>query len=394
MSTIKDYSFGTAVYDIRYTPDKFLQMSNDDFEPFRIFIEELDSSQCIFFTNQQVKSRHYDFKKGVYVFSGVINEDDYETIKLLKNSIKNKTYNQYIKNVQIVESTMKSFTEVYVSLDHSFKGYVANFYEYYDDLGTLNFEFVICHRKVLYRDDIFIKRMNNGVLLIGEVKEIARITIPIAKSEKDYKREIKKGKLSNLQVGNTFWAIGGICLATLAIAGAVATGGVATIVITALFAGNTIVSNSYSIYLDYNDRDDEMDLDTLYNNPLKFSMGELMAEIFGEDSRTLGHTGYYVSELVLGGKGLKDFKKGFKIKTLFKKRRIWSERIPGLGRLEGMERVVRWDRVIYNGYQVADGVNGIVINSKGLKNSLKELNKTLLEKDKKVGDKVEKKKGK
>lgn len=372
---LNDYVFSSGVYGID-SFDSLFQFSklreqtiNTNFM-FRLLIQELDMTDDIFFTGEQIKAKHFDYKNGVFAFAGVIHEKDYELIKLLKTAVKNKTFNQFIKNIRFVEAKMKNDKEVYVFCDYSFKGYIADFYEYYDNFGNLNFEFVICHRKVLYQDDILIKRMTNGILLIGKIEEPARITIPIAKNKRDYENKLKAGKLKNLQVGNTFWAIGGICLAILGIAGTVATGGTAVIAITVLFGANTIVSNSYSIYLDYNDRDDEMDLDTFYNNPLKFSMGELFA-IREEKNRELGHIVYHGSEIFLGAKGLQDIAKGFKVKSLFKFRNI-SMNHPVLGKLQGKERVLVLEKVLFNGYQVADGIKGVENNIQGANKAIKE----------------------
>lgn len=372
---LNDYVFSSGVYGID-SFDSLFQFSklrkqtiNTNFM-FRLLIQELDMTDDIFFTGEQIKAKHFDYKNGVFAFTGVIHEKDYELIKLLKTAVKNKTFNQFIKNIRFVEAKMKNDKEVYVFCDYSFKGYIADFYEYYDNFGNLNFEFVICHRKVLYQDDILIKRMTNGILLIGKIGEPARITIPIAKNKRDYENKLKAGKLKNLQVGNTFWAIGGICLAILGIAGTVATGGTAVIAITVLFGANTIVSNSYSIYLDYNDRDDEMDLDTFYNNPLKFSMGELFA-IREEKNRELGHIVYHGSEIFLGAKGLQDIAKGFKVKSLFKFRNI-SMNHPVLGKLQGKERVLVLEKVLFNGYQVADGIKGVENNIQGANKAIKE----------------------
>lgn len=372
---LNDYVFSSGVYGID-SFDSLFQFSklreqtiNTNFI-FRLLIQELDMTDDILFTGEQIKAKHFDYKNGVFAFAGVIHEKDYELIKLLKIAVKNKTFNQFIKNIRFVEAKMKNDKEVYVFCDYSFKGYIADFYEYYDNFGNLNFEFVICHRKVLYQDDILIKRMTNGILLIGKIEEPARITIPIAKNKKDYETKLKAGKLKNLQVGNTFWAIGGICLAVLGVAGTVATGGTAVIAITVLFGANTIVSNSYSIYLDYSDRDDEMDLDTFYNNPLKFSMGELLA-LRDEEARSLGHALYHGSEFFLGAQGLYSLTKGFKIKSLFKCRNI-SINHPVLGKLQGKERVLVLEKVLFNGYQFADGIKGVENNIQGANKAIKE----------------------
>lgn len=372
---LNDYVFSSGVYGVD-SFDSLFQFSklreqtiNTNFM-FRLLIQELDMTDDILFTGEQIKAKHFDYKNGVFAFAGVIHEKDYELIKLLKTAVKNKTFNQFIKNIRFVEAKMKNDKEVYVFCDYSFKGYIADFYEYYDNFGNLNFEFVIYHRKVLYQDDILIKRMTNGILLIGKIEEPARITIPIAKNKRDYENKLKAGKLKNLQVGNTFWAIGGICLAVLGVAGTVATGGTAVIAITVLFGANTIVSNSYSIYLDYSDRDDEMDLDTFYNNPLKFSMGELLA-LRDEEARSLGHALYHGSEFFLGAQGLYSLTKGFKIKSLFKFRNI-SINHPVLGKLQGKERILVLEKVLFNGYQFADGIKGVENNIQGANKAIKE----------------------
>lgn len=381
MSTLQDFSFSTYSCDINYFLNKLYEKrpeENFKITPretdclFNVFISEFDTSknENIFFTGKQIKSKHYDLKNGIFVFAGVIHETDVETINLIKNTMRNKTYNQFIKNIVITHGVMKDEDEINVVREFSFKGFVCEFLEYYDRFGNFNFEFVICKRKVMYRDDILIKRLDNGLLLIGKVEKPAKITIPIAKSKKSYTQKLKKGKLKNLQVGNTFWAIGGICLAVLGVAGTVATGGTAAIAITVLFGANTIVSNSYSIYLDYNDRDDEMDLDTLYNNPLKFSIGELLAQK-DESRREVGHVIYHGLEIFLGIKGLQGMAKGFKIKSLFKTRNISaSHKI--LGELQGKEKVVNLEKVLFNGYQVVDGVNGVQNNVKGFNKAIKE----------------------
>ena len=381
MNTLQDFSFSTYSCDINYflnklhekRPEgKFKITPRETDSLFNVLISELDTSknENIFFTGKQIKSKHYDLKNGIFVFAGVIHETDIETINLITNTMRNKTYNQFVKNIVITHGVMKNEDEINVLREFSFKGFVCEFFEYYDRFGNFNFEFVICKRKVMYRDDILIKRLDNGLLLIGKVEKPAKITIPIAKSKKSYTQKLKKGKLKNLQVGNTFWAIGGICLAVLGVAGTIATGGTAAIAITVLFGANTIVSNSYSIYLDYNDRDDEMDLDRLYNNPLKFSMGELFA-MRGERNRKLGHATYHGAEIFLGTKGLQGLAKGFKVKSLFKTRNIFVKH-PVLGKLKGKEQVLMLEKVLFNGYQIADGV-------KGLENNAQEFNKAIKE---------------
>ncbi|MGL5022283.1 MAG: hypothetical protein ACRC5S_03195 [Cetobacterium sp.] len=331
---------------------------------FNVLIEELDKNKKnnIFFTGKQLKAMHSDVKNGIFVFRGIILETDKETLNLIKETSKGKTFNQFIKKIKITKAKMKNEDEVEVLREYSFKGFVSEFVEYYDDKNNYIFEFVICRRKILYRDDIFIKRLPNGILAIATVLEPAKITIPAP----------KKNKLKNLQVGNTFWAVSGIALATLGIAGAVATGGVATIAITFVYGANTIFSNSYSLYLDYNDRDDEMNLDKLYNNPLKFCFGKFATLIRNdEDFKKLGYIGYHGSELFLGGQGMIQLTKGFKIKSILESIKI-NMKHPVLGNLEGMEKVLSAEKLMFNILQFVDGTNGIYNNSTEFKSLTEE----------------------
>ena len=114
-----------------------------------------------------------------------------------------------------------------------------------------------------------------------------------------------------------------------------------------------------------------MDLDTLYNNPLKFSMGELFVASFSEKTRELRHLIYHGTEIFLGIKGLKELAKGFKIKSLIKTKTI-STSHPILGKLEGKERVLILEKVLFEGYQFTDGINGIYSNSQDFNQSIKE----------------------
>lgn len=337
---------------------------------FNVLIEELDKDKKnnIFFTGKQLKAMHSDVKNGIFVFRGVILETDKETLNLIKETSKGKTFNQFIKKIKITKAKMKNEDEVEVLREYSFKGFVSEFVEYYDDKNNYIFEFVICRRKILYRDDIIIKRLPDGILAIATILEPARITVPAP----------KKNKLKKLQVGNTFWAVSGIALATLGIAGAVATGGMAAIAVTFIYGANTIFSNSYSIYLDYSDRDDEMDLDTLYNNPLKFSFGELASKLRNENSRNFGHVIYHGSEIFLGGQGIAQLTKGFKIKSVLENVKI-NMKHPMLGKLEGMEKVLSAEKLMFNILQFTDGTNGIYNNSVEFKSLTEEIVKPKFE---------------
>lgn len=370
---LNDFNFST------YTTSKeiFLNMihekrpqDNIDLTPrdtsclFNVLIEELDKDKKnnIFFTGKQLKAMHSDVKNGIFVFRGVILETDKEMLNLVKETLKGKTFNQFIKQIKITKANMKNNNEVEVLREYSFKGFVSEFVEYYDDKNNYIFEFVICRRKILYRDDIFVKRLPNGILAIVTVQEPAKITIPIS----------KKNKLKNLQVGNTFWAVSGIALATLGIAGAIATGGFAAIAVTFVYGANTIFSSSYSIYLDYNERDNEMDIDTLYNNPLKFSFGELLGKGIGEEFRGVGHSVYYGSEVFLGVKGTIQLAKGFKVKSVLENIKI-NLKHPSLGNLEGMEKVMSGEKLMFNILQLIDGSKGVYNNSIEFKSTTEEI---------------------
>lgn len=160
-------------------------------------------------------------------------------------------------------------------------------------------------------------------------------------------------------------------LAVLGVAGTIATGGTAAIAITLLFVSNTIVSNTYSLYLDYNERDDEMDLDTLYNNPLKFSIAELVVQGSREEYRKAGHLLYHGAEIFLGVKGLQGLAKGFKVRSLFQTRNIFIKHSV-LGKLKGQEQVLMLEKVLFNGYQVVSGVKGLQNNTQEFNESIKE----------------------
>lgn len=327
---------------------------------FNVLIEELDKNkkENIFFTGKQLKAMYSDIKNGIFIFRGVISETDKETINLVKETMKGKTFNQFIKQIRITKGVLKENEEVNILREFRFKGFVSNFMEFYDNKNNYIFEFVVCRRKLLYRDDIFIKRLSNGMVCIAEVEEPIKMTIPITKG------------LKNLQVGNTFWAVSGIALATLAIGGSIGTVGAGALALTVIYGANTLISASYSIYLDYNGRDDEMDLDILYNNPLKFTFGKIAENMTGNSS--VGHMAYYGSEIFLGTKGLNEMRKAFKLKALFKNRSMVKKH-ELLGDLEGMEKILNLKKIGYDGYQGIDGTRGVYNNSKEFNQSAKEL---------------------
>ena len=376
------YNYTTSKEIFLNTINEKRPQDNHDITPrntevlFNVLIEELDKNkkENIFFTGKHLKAMYSDVKNGIFIFRGVILENDKETINLVKETMKGKSFNQFIKQIRITKGALKDNDEVNILREYRFKGFISNFMEFYDDKNNYVFEFVVCRRKILYRDDIFIKRLDNGMVCIARVTDPIKMTIPVAKSKKEYYQKVKKGKLKNLQVGNTFWAVSGIALATLAIAGSIGTVGAGALAITIVYGANTIMSGSYSIYLDYNDRDNEMDLDTLYNNPLKFILGEFFEKTI--DNRNTGHTLYHGSEIFLGGSGLKSIIKNFKFKSILKNRTLVKKH-ELLGELEGLEKVLNFKKIGYDTFQVTDGVRGIYNNSKDFEKSAKGIFKPI-----------------
>ena len=56
---------------------------------------------------------------------------------------------------------------------------------------------------------------------------------------------------------------------------------------------------------------------------------------------------------------------------MFKFRNI-SINHPVLGKLQGKERVLVLEKVLFNGYQVADGIKGVENNVQGVNKAIKE----------------------
>ncbi|MGL5592417.1 MAG: hypothetical protein ACRCX7_08860 [Cetobacterium sp.] len=376
---LEDFEFSN------YTTSKeiFLNMINEkrpqdnyDITPkntevlFNVLIEEIDKEkkENIFLTGKHLKAMHSDVKNGIFVFRGVIPETDKESLNLVKETMKGKTFNQYIKQIKITNGVLTNNGKINILREYKFKGFICCFYEFYDNKNNYIFEFVICRRKILYRDDIFIKRLRNGMLAIGVVTTPIKIIRPLAKNKTEYQKKIKQGKLKNLRMGSTFWAVSGIALASFAMIGSFGAVSAGALAVTILFGANTIISGSYSIYLDYNDRDNEMGLDTLYNNPLKFAFGKIAENMTGNVS--VGHTVYHGSEILLGGRGLKSIIKNFKFKSILKHRTLVKKH-ELLGNLEGMENVLNLKRVGYDTFQVTDGVRGIYNNTKDFEKSVR-----------------------
>ncbi|MGL5202136.1 hypothetical protein, partial [Cetobacterium sp.] len=257
--TSKD-SFIEYLYKQRHMENIKIDSRNTD-DLKNIIIEELDGSDKVVLTGKQIRSSTYDTKKGVFVIYGDILEDDNNTLKLNHMALTSKE-NQFIRDITIIHSNLIDDT-VYCNLHYIFKGYIINYYEYFDTKGNMKFELVLGSRKELYNDKIFVRRRLD-FLYIAEVQEVGEISLPVSK------KQLEK---SRLNVGDTFWACSGVVLATVTLAGTLGAAASAPVLvtITAIYAGNTLWSNARSIYLDWNERDDEINLDTWLNNPLKMS---------------------------------------------------------------------------------------------------------------------------
>lgn len=320
-----------------------------------VFIEELDKKDNILFTKKQIKSMYCDIKNGIFVFRGVINEKDTPQLKLIKNALKNRTFNQFIKNITITKAVMKDLKNVNILREFKFKGYIADFYEYYDNFGNFTFEFVLCRRKIIYRDDIYIKRTLEGFLVICIFEEVPKIVFPEPMK--------KKNKKKGLQADNAFWNTGSVGFGAMGLVsggkqiikfgaaamgmstvgvsgGAIITGAVVGTVVVIL-AGNAIWSGGYSLYLDYVGRDDEIELDTLKNNPVRFICENVVEGIFGKKYRNFGEVFYYLVEGALGifavNSGIRAIIKGFTKNKFFRVKKIRVIHST-LGSLEGAEK--------------------------------------------------------
>lgn len=227
----------------------------------------------------------------------------------------------------------------------------------------------------MYRDDIFIERISDGSLIIGIVESPAEIKIPFYKDKGNCKRKQKEGNLKNLQPGNTFWAVTGVILGTIAeISTIVHGGGILKVMITCVVAANTVWSNSYSIYLDLNERDNEMDLDTLINNPLKFRLGKFFEDIMGD--KKVGHTFYYGLELFSALQGQFSLIKDIKIANYFRVSKIKaSNPILGYFILDGMKNNLLMKKSLFDIYQTIDAGKGILESSKEFYNTIQEIKK-------------------
>ncbi|MGL4652463.1 hypothetical protein [Cetobacterium sp.] len=332
-----------------------------------IIIEELDGSDKVVLTGKQIRSSTYDTKKGVFVIYGDILEDDNNTLKLNHMALTSKE-NQFIRDITIIHSNLIDDT-VYCNLHYIFKGYIINYYEYFDTKGNMKFELVLGSRKELYNDKIFVRRRLD-FLYIAEVQEVGEISLPVSK---------KQLERSRLNVGDTFWACSGVILATVTLAGTLGAAASAPVLvtITAIYAGNTLWSNARSIYLDWNERDDEINLDTWLNNPLKMSFrsfGNTAGLFFNFDTsygESLGESAYYLSEIAIGFIGNFQFAKGFKFNDYYKYgiKNVNST----LGKLKIKVLKLKYGKIGFDIHSLNDGQKGIISNYQSWQQSSKSL---------------------
>lgn len=320
-----------------------------------IIIQELDGSDKVVLTGKQIRSSTYDTKKGVFVIYGDILEDDNNTLKLNHMALTSKE-NQFIRDITIIHSNLIDDT-VYCNLHYIFKGYIINYYEYFDTKGNMKFELVLGSRKELYNDKIFVRRRLD-FLYIAEVQEVGEISLPVSK------KQLEK---SRLNVGDTFWACSGVILATVTLAGTLGAAASAPVLvtITAIYAGNTLWSNARSIYLDWNERDDEINLDTWLNNPLKMSFRSFGDLYFLSDENKVkvanyGENIYYLSEIAIGFVGNFQFVKGVRLNDYYK---FGIKNVNStLGKLKIKVLKLKYGKIGFDIHSLNDAQRGIMSN--------------------------------
>ncbi|WP_302428847.1 hypothetical protein [Fusobacterium varium] len=318
-----------------------------------------------------INSFHADVKDKIFVFSGDINLGD-ETIKLSRLSKESRTKTPFFKNVEISIASMDR-DNINVN-KFNFIGYVANYYEIFDNKGNGRFELVITHRENFYNENLIITRKNELLAIAKFPNKKEKLLIPLSKEEA--KREVQKG----FQTENLLFSSAGIICAGIGItAGATAlvAGGltmVATIGIgvTILYCANTIFSGIQSLRLDYIGDDEELVKDDWKVNPIKWSFGELISYTIGEDKRAIGHAGYYLSEIVVGGIGLRDTAKSLRVASNFKHVKI-SGYHPVLGKMAGSTKKIKKGRAIYNGFQLTTGGYNLKIQAEGFKENKEKI---------------------
>lgn len=140
-------------------------------------------SDYISLNKYSLKSCHLNVKDGIYVFSGDINDTNMEeTKKLAKLSSENRMYNQFFKKVTIKLGALDN-NKTIIPREFQFIGYIANYYEFFDDKGNAKFEIAIAHRQVHSNTDLFLKR-SGDFLIIYKVQEKGKVTIPVDRNNK------------------------------------------------------------------------------------------------------------------------------------------------------------------------------------------------------------------
>lgn len=317
-------------------------------------------SDYISLNKYSLKSCHLNVKDGIYVFSGDINDTNMEeTKKLAKLSSENRMYNQFFKRITIKLGALDN-NKTIIPREFQFIGYIANYYEFFDDKGNAKFEIAIAHRQVHSNTDLFLKR-SGDFLIIYKVQEKGKVIIPIDRNDKE-----------GLQLGNTILSSIGIFFSVVGVVGAITAGAAPAVIgITVLFAANTVFSCVQSLRLDYIGKDDEIGEDTFLNNPLKFQMGEISVKIFGEDKRHRGHFAYNASEIVMGLIGIKGSVTGFTSKTYLKTVKVSSSH-PVLGKMSGAVQKINKGRAAYGVTELSIGIKGLYDNTQDAKEDIKQ----------------------
>ncbi|MGL5745697.1 MAG: hypothetical protein ACRCXX_11225, partial [Cetobacterium sp.] len=151
------------------------------------------------------------------------------------------------------------------------------------------------------------------------------------------------------------------------------------VTITAIYAGNTLWSNARSIYLDWNERDDEINLDTWLNNPLKLVFKTTFGfahyiEFLNLDKDNLESAGeavYYLSEVTIGLAGNLQFTKGFKFNDYYKYG--IKNANSTLGKLKIKVLKLKYGKIGFDIHSLNDAQRGIMSNYQSWQQSSKSL---------------------
>ncbi|MGL4308041.1 MAG: hypothetical protein ACRCRV_04035 [Cetobacterium sp.] len=320
--------------------------SNDTRMIKQLFIEEMDNSRAFLLTREEIKAFHIDLKKGVFVIHGTITGENQTLLNLIKESMKKKSESKFIKKISIIPQGQVIGDKINIT-EYTFNGYIQGFYESYDVYGNLEFDLVICKHSVTYRDNIYISRIGK-YLAIGDLQE----QVPVISSK-------------GLQLNNSLLVGAGMFFAGIAMLGSAPL----TIMgaITIVYGGNTLISGTYGLYLDYIGEDHRMNDNTLLNNPLRFAFGKIGKILINDlmklksNGELIGCNFYHGSEIALGIKGIVDFKKSFKVGYYIKNIKI-HKNFKFLGELEGMEKVLDKSKVGYSATELYLGGKGIKDN--------------------------------